>query len=184
MIKPWKILSSEYVIKDKWLTVRKDSCQTTSGFVVDPFWVQEMEDWVHITACNENFDILLIRQYRHSAKTIHWEIPAGVIEVGDSPIETAKRELLEETGCKAKELIELPVVYPNPNRCTNKAYGFLALGTEIVASQSLEPAEEIEFAFFPLKKVFELIEKEQFTNAIQIQGFYSAAHRAGLLKII
>ncbi|MCB0318685.1 MAG: hypothetical protein KDD56_08000, partial [Bdellovibrionales bacterium] len=62
MIKPWKILSSEYVIKDKWLTVRKDSCQTTSGFVVDPFWVQEMEDWVHITACNENFDILLIRQ--------------------------------------------------------------------------------------------------------------------------
>ena len=183
MIKPWKILSSEYVVEDKWLTLRKDKCETSSGNIIEPFWVQECEDWVHVTAFNDKDEVLLIRQYRHSAECIHWEIPAGVIDKGENPAESIRRELLEETGCKVRELIELPAVHPNPNRYNNKAYGFLALGAEIVAEQSLDPSEDIEFAFFPLEKAIEFIDTGQFTSAIQIQGFYSALLKAGKMQL-
>ncbi len=47
-IRPWKTLESKYILKDKWMTLRADRCETPDGVVVEPYYVQEPCDWVHI----------------------------------------------------------------------------------------------------------------------------------------
>jgi len=98
-VKPWKILKSTYLIKDRWRTVRADRCETENGVLVDPFYVLEKQDWVHVVAFDSEDRVLIIRQYRHGVEQICAEIPCGVLEDSDrSPLEGIKRELLEETG--------------------------------------------------------------------------------------
>lgn len=49
-MRPWKIIKSEYLLRDKWLTVRADNCKTADGLSVSPYYVLEYSDWVHVIA--------------------------------------------------------------------------------------------------------------------------------------
>jgi len=77
---PWKTLSSRYIIRDRWMTLRADRCETAAGVVIDPYYVQEPEDWVQVVAFDPADKILMIRQYRHAAGLISNELPCGGIE--------------------------------------------------------------------------------------------------------
>jgi 8-oxo-dGDP phosphatase len=101
---PWKTLSSRYIVRDRWMTLRADRCETGAGVVLDPYYVQEPEDWVQVVAFDSQDRVLLIRRYRHGAGLISTELPCGVVERGETPALAAARELLEETGCAAETL--------------------------------------------------------------------------------
>ncbi len=62
----WKTLSSEYLHKDTWLTIRKDKCETQGGKIIDPYYVYEFPTWVTAVAVTEDGKIILERQYRHA----------------------------------------------------------------------------------------------------------------------
>lgn len=94
----WEVLKNEYLFKRPWLTVRKDSVKIPSGEVNDEFYVLEYPDWVNVIAITDESRFVLEKQYRHGLGKTCYEIPAGVIEEGESPLEAAKRELQEETG--------------------------------------------------------------------------------------
>ena len=103
-IKPWKILRSKYLVQDQWLALRADTCLTAEGVELDPFYIFEKQDWAHVMAFDNEGRVLIVRQYRHGSKTICAELPCGVIDDSDlSPLDAAKRELLEETGCVAED---------------------------------------------------------------------------------
>ena len=100
--------------------------------------------------------ILLERQYRHAAGRYLWEIPAGRLEPGESPLIAAKRELAEETGFRARRWSKLVRYYASP--------GFLAERMEIFLAEELthgadspDDDEIIHFRFFPLSKVLSMI---------------------------
>jgi len=116
-LSPWKVIKTKKIIENEWLTLRADTCETERRIIVDPFYVVECSDWVEIVAFNDNGEILLIQQYRHAAGKLSTELPSGAIEPEDaSPIEAAKRELLEETGCTSDRFEHVGSLHPNPAR--------------------------------------------------------------------
>ena len=94
----WKTLSSEYVVKEPWMTVRKDKLLLPDGRVKDDYWSLEYPDWINVIATTKDGHYIFERQYRHGLDCVAWEIPAGVIEKGEEPLAAARRELMEETG--------------------------------------------------------------------------------------
>jgi 8-oxo-dGTP pyrophosphatase MutT (NUDIX family) len=178
---PWKTLSSRYLVRDRWMTLRADRCETATGIVIDPYYVQEPEDWAQVVAFDAADRILVIRQYRHGAKSIFTELPCGGIEQGEPPERAAARELLEETGCVADTLKALSVMSPNPARYSNRIHTFIASGTRHVQQQQLDATEDIEFEFLPLPQVLSLIDSGSFSQALHVSGLFLALRGRGLI---
>jgi len=179
----WKVTNSRYVVRDRWMTLRADRCETASGVVLDPYYVQEPADWVHIVAFDCEDRILLTRQYRHGAGRVCSELPCGVIEQGETPAQAATRELLEETGCAAQKLQPLPALSPNPACYSNRIYAFAASDTRRVQSQRLDQTEEIEFEFLTLNEVFSLIDGDSFPQALHVATLFMSLRHRGLLSV-
>jgi len=184
-IKPWKILKSRYLIRDKWLTLRADMCETDDGAIIDPFYVFEKSDWAHVVGFDDEDRVLIVRQYRHGSQTVCAEVPCGVIDKDDvSPLEAAKRELLEETGCVAERMECLGVFYANPARQTNRVHSFIAFGVKKVAEQNLDKTENIEFEFVDLQTLMSLIDTGEFAQSLHISSVLLALRKNGLLDKI
>ena len=64
----WILLNSKYVVKDKWITVRADTCQMPNGTIVEPYYVLEYPTWVNVVALTKNQEVILVKQYRHGLK--------------------------------------------------------------------------------------------------------------------
>lgn len=94
----WKTLSSEYILKEPWMTVRKDCMQLPNGNINPAYWCLEYPDWINVIAITDDGKYVFERQYRHGLDIVEWEIPAGVVEKGEEPMHAAQRELMEETG--------------------------------------------------------------------------------------
>jgi 8-oxo-dGTP pyrophosphatase MutT (NUDIX family) len=162
----WKLINSRYVVRDRWMTLRADHCETAGGVRVDPYYVQEPPDWVHIVALDRDDRILIIRQYRHGARLVSTELPCGTIECGETPVEAAQRELLEETGCAWESVSALPILSPNPACYANRIHAFVATGTRRIRDQDLEETEEIEFEFLSISDVLSLVDTGAFPQAL------------------
>ena len=97
--KPWKVRKREYLAREFWYTVRVDEVELPTGSVIAKYWVNEYRPWVNVVAITAAEEVLLIRQYRHGLEQVHFEIPAGTTDPGETELEAAaRRELLEETG--------------------------------------------------------------------------------------
>ena len=179
-ITPWTTLSSRYIVRDRWMTLRADCCVTAGGVILDPYYVQEPADWVQVVAFDTEDRILLIRQYRHGAGIICTELPGGGMEQGESPAHAAARELLEETGCAAESLEALPVMHPNPARYSNRIHSFIATHTRPIQQQQLDETEEIEFEFLSIPAVLDLIDSGSFPQALQVGTLFLALRKRGL----
>ena len=94
----WKTLETEYLIREPWLTARRDKVELPTGVVLNDYYVLEYPDWVNTIAITREGDFVLVRQYRHALGITSMELCAGVIEKDETPLEAAQRELLEETG--------------------------------------------------------------------------------------
>ncbi len=177
-LKPWTVSASKYLIQDRWLCMRADTCLTPTGVQVDPFYVMETPNWVHIVAIDDQNRLLVTEQYRHGSKLMHREIPGGVIDSEDfSPLDAAKRELVEETGCTAERFEQLPTVWANPARQNNRIYTYIAHGTRVVSEQKMDEAEEIKFEFVDFDQILEEIDRGEFSHALLISSVLTAERR-------
>ena len=140
----WKILHSEYIHRTQWLTVRKDKVITDKGVEIDDFYVLEYPIWVNVIAITKKGEFVIERQYRHGIQQWVYEICAGVCETGEKPLETAQRELLEETGFGGGTWSLMGRFSPNPNSMNNWCFSFLAKGVEIIKEPHQEPTENIK----------------------------------------
>jgi len=179
----WKLVSSRYVIRDRWMTLRADHCEMADGTRIDPYYVQVPPDWVHIVAFDLRDRILLIRQYRHGARVISNELPCGTVEPNETAAQAAARELLEETGCTAQTLAPLPILSPNPACYANRIHAFVATGTRRIQAQTLDETEEIEFEFVSIPAVLALIDTGAFPQALHITSLFLALRTLGRMTI-
>ena len=168
----WTILSSEYLMRRPWMTVRRDCVQLPDGRKNDEYYVLEYPDWVNVIAETTDHKLLLIRQYRHGLGRTCFEIPAGVIEQGESPLEAAQRELLEETGFAGGEWEEIMTVSPNASATNNLSHSFVAHGVRQVAAQSLDATEDIEVYMFSEAEVKEMLLQGCFMQALMVAPLY------------
>ena len=97
-MKPWKLLSSEFLVDAPWLKVAKETCELPNGKVIDDFYTLWQPDWVLILARTKEGKWVMTEQYRHGTGKIALEFPAGIIDKGETPEKAAIRELQEECG--------------------------------------------------------------------------------------
>jgi 8-oxo-dGTP pyrophosphatase MutT (NUDIX family) len=182
-IRPWRIVESKYLVRDRWLTLRADTCETAEGIEIAPYYVQEVSDWVHVVGLNDAGEVLINQQYRHGTQRVCLELPGGGVEKDESPLEAAQREFLEETGCQAREWIALPSLHPNPAGLTNSLHSFLAYGVQRVQEQKLDPGEEISCSYMKVGQVLDLVRRGEFPQGLHVATLWMAFERAGLVKI-
>jgi hypothetical protein len=112
----WEILSSKYVVKDRWLTLRSDHCCTAAGQLIAP----EYPPWINVLALTPEHNVVLINQYRHGIRQVILELPGGAVDEQDASIlQAAQRELCEETGYAAEEWREIGTLCANPVNHSN-----------------------------------------------------------------
>ena len=167
----WKQLDREYIVDNKWVKLAKDKVQLPNGTCMDDFYVFEKKNVAIIVALDGNNNVLIKKEYRYPVDEFLYELPGGVIEdstlpADESALETAKRELLEETGYESDEWIKLLSGYDYPTKDTNVVNIFLAKNIRKVSEQKLEVSEDIEFEFIPLKKAIEMCT----INKIKVNG--------------
>lgn len=162
----WETLSSEYLIRRPWLTARKDKVRLPNGQVNDEYYVLEYPTWVNIIALTKDGQMLIERQYRHGLDLTSYELPAGVMEEGEQPLEAAKRELWEETGYAGGEWAEYMVASANPSCMSNLNHTFIARGVEKVSGQHLDRTEDLEVHLMTEEDVFGLLEAGEIKQSL------------------
>jgi 8-oxo-dGTP pyrophosphatase MutT (NUDIX family) len=166
-IKSWKVLESSYFRP----RLRLDKVELPNGKFLDAT-IFEFRSWANVIAITKNNEVVLIKQYRHGVEKVLWEIPGGVVEDGEDPMDGVKRELLEETGYTAVEFIQVGALYPNPAIQTNTMYCYLALNAEKMTTQSLDDGEDIEVHLVPLNELIAMTKRGDFPHALQVATLF------------
>jgi ADP-ribose pyrophosphatase len=123
--------------------------------------------------------VLLIRQYRYAAGGYIYEIPAGRLSPGEDPVECARRELREETGCTAERMEHLYTVYTTPGFTDELIHIFMAVGL-MGGVTAHELDEFMDMEPVPLSKALMMIERGELKDAKSALGLlYAAGFRAG-----
>ena len=108
--------------------------------------VLKSTDWVNVVALTSDHRLIVVRQYRFGTEEITTEVPGGMIDPGEGHEESARRELLEETGYVSDSWTYLGSVDPNPAVQTNKMHHWLARDCRLEAEQELDAGEDIAVA--------------------------------------
>ncbi len=177
----WKLLSSHYIHKGPWATLRIDKCEMPDGRIVDDYYVLEYSNWVNGVAITEDNKVLMVKQYRHAAGIISLEIPGGVIDGDEKPVEALRRELLEETGYQFDDFELISTVYGNPATANNKTFTFLAKGGKKIQGQSLDAHEELIVEEYTIAEVKQLLLENKIEQAMHCSGLFYGMMKLGVL---
>ncbi len=170
--KPWKVIKSKKDTSYRVFSIRTDTAQSPRNGSIYDFYILESNPWVNVIPLTADENVILVKQYRHGIRDLTLEIPGGLVDDGDTPEQAAWRELAEETGYGAKEMISLGAVHPNPAIQNNLCYTFLAKGAYKAGKQHQDTAEDIEVIIRPLEAIPEMIKKGEITHSLVIVAFY------------
>jgi len=177
----WKTLSSSYIHKGPWATLRSDKCEMPDGRIVGDYYVLEYPNWVNAIAITEDNKVLMVRQYRHAAGIVSLEIPGGVIDGDESPEHAIRRELLEETGYQFDDFDLLCTVYANPSTANNHTYCYLTKGGKKVQEQSLDEHEEVIVEQYTIAEIKQLLADNKIAQSLHCTGLFYALVKLGEL---
>jgi len=168
-----KLISSVLKYKNKLFSVTQDHVVDPSGFEIHRAIVQHPGSAV-MMAVDTRKRILLVRQYRLPARAYLWELPAGRLDEGETPLKAARRELIEETGYRAKHWKKLVTFYPSPGFVAEKMTIFLATG--LTAGQATPMDDErIETRWFTSEEIEQAIRSGKIIDGKTILGYFTWA---------
>ena len=176
----WQVLKDTAVVSQRWLEVREQHVRLANGHEIERYHLIHGPHWAAVLCLTAEGQLILVRQYRHGIARASLELPAGVIEPSEAPIDAARRELREESGFDAAHIEPLFTIVPEPARHSTLAHFFFARGALPLAGQSLDSSEEVEVVLVPAAEVFELIDQGHIVHAAHIAAILSAGRR-GLL---
>jgi ADP-ribose pyrophosphatase len=179
VIRPWKVTGSEPMLDGRVFKVRKDTTVSPRTGKTHEMFVLEQPDWVNVIPLTPDDQVVMIEQWRHGSRTVELETPGGMMDKGETTEQCARRELLEETGYEAGQIVLLGTVRPNPAIQSNLQHYVLATGCRRVAELNLDHAEDIAVQLVPLPKIADLILSERITHGIVIGAFYFLSQYCG-----
>ncbi len=176
---PWKILSKKEVSHNQRERTEDWQVQVSSG-AIKSFSISIGRDVVVVFGIPRDQRVLMIREYFVALERTVWSIVAGVVD-GGSHKEAAEKELREETGCAAGELVYLGATQMGKYR-VNFAHFYLAKDVESVGPQELESGEEIEVVFVSLDEFLKLLRAGEVQDGLRVAGAYRALDYLNLLS--
>jgi ADP-ribose pyrophosphatase len=171
MAHKWKTLSTEHVYKTPIFDLhRRRSSHPHRGD--HDFFILHAPNWVNIIPLTAAGEVVMIRQWRHGISEFTLEVPGGMIDPEDlTPMHAARREMIEETGYDADNIIELGKVHPNPAIQGNICFSYVAENLREVGRTEMQGAEETEVALIPMTEIPNLIASAGIMHALTIAAF-------------
>jgi len=164
----WKTLESRLIYKNPWIKLHEDKVRTPSGKTMLYSWY-ESADVVVVVPFLDDSTLVMIKQYRYPLHKALLEFPAGHIENGENPKDTAVRELAEETGYHSKEIEYVYAYHPSVSKTRQVVYVFkakeLTTGGKGMGSLRHESTEDIKVEKVKVKELAQMITNKKIENA-------------------
>ena len=170
-----KLNETKTIHKGRVFTLAFDNITLPNGVTTGIDIIRHPGAAAMVPMLNKN-TVLLVRQYRYAAGGCIWEIPAGTLNPGESPIECAKRELVEETGYSSDKLEKLTEIVPVPGYSDERIHIYLATGL-VKAVQNLDRDEMLNVHEINMDEALKMIAKGEIIDSKTISGLYLASIR-------
>ena len=171
------VLSSTRVYDSPWCALDRHEIRLQDEETGE-YHVFRVPDAICVLPVTTGGDVVMVWQHRHPHGRTHWELPAGRINHGEAPAVAAERELLEETGYRAGELVEVTGFFPINGISDHYAHVFLAKNCEYAGEPELEDAERLLVRTRPLNEV-----RRQLLEGQLHDGFTALTLFYGLQKL-
>jgi ADP-ribose pyrophosphatase len=131
-----------------------------------PYYTLKLPDYASVVAVTEEGRVVIVRQYRPAVDRYTLELPSGLVDPGEPPLESARRELLEETGYRAGEIEMLCGMDPDTGRLGNRIWGFVARDVKLV--EGATPEQGIEVLTWSVEELVEATIDGRFDHALHV----------------
>jgi ADP-ribose pyrophosphatase len=170
--KEWRIISSKNVYDNYFINLYEDTLGINGK---EKIYVRGIrKDYSTVVPFISSDEILMIKSYRHIVDSVEIEVPSGYIDEGESAKQAAIRELAEETGYVAKDVISIGSYTLDYSMFEQKGNLFIAYGLSKEQEQSLGMMEKIETETMKVKEIEELLLEGKISNAASIVALYRA----------
>jgi 8-oxo-dGTP pyrophosphatase MutT (NUDIX family) len=170
----WQRRSGELLFQHPLLSLERQRLSAGPGEERDAL-VLAAPDWVNVIPLLDDGRVVMVRQWRFGIAAPTLEIPGGIVDPGEAPIEAAARELREETGYAAEAVRPLGAVSPNPAILANRCATFVATGLALVGAPQSGLDEELAVELVPLADVVRLVRIGEIHHALVVAAFYLLA---------
>ncbi len=171
----WQTLSSELVYESAWIAVHKHQTINPAGNPAVYSVVNFKNLAIGIVPLSEDGYTWLVGQWRYPLNAYSWEIPEGGGPLGEMPVETAVRELKEETGIVAKNFEEIMQLHLSNSATDEHAFVFLA--TDLIFEESEpEETEDLKVKKVHINEAFEMVMKGEITDGISVAAIFKVKH--------
>ena len=182
MEKPqWRVRSSSYVVNSPYMRLRADEVELPDGTIVSDYYVRESYGFATILALTADRHVVLVRQYRYGADSIHLELPAGMLMDAEDPQACALRELTEETGYEVARSEPAAEYLPEPVRSTARAYVYIGYDARKTREPQLDATEHLVVELATLSRFREMLADGTIDSGASIAAGYRALDYLGVL---
>ncbi len=168
----WSVKESKYLARCRVFNLRKDVSIHSRDQTSHDFYVLEAPDWVNVIAITEDGNVVLIEQHRHGTGDRTLEIPGGMVDEGEEPIQAAARELFEETGYRPGNMLYLGKTRPNPAIQNNFLHSFVAQWCRFEAAPEFHDSEHTIVRLERLSEIPSLIATGAIDHALVVAAFH------------
>ncbi|CCH00466.1 NUDIX hydrolase [Fibrella aestuarina BUZ 2] len=176
---PWKTLDSTVRYENNWLTLRHENVLTPAGTPGIYGVVSFKNKAVGVIPIDADGNTYLVGQYRYTLEEYTWELPEGGSPVGTDPLESAQRELREETGLIAAKWTKLARIHTS-NSATDEE-GFIYIAEELTPGpHAPEETEDLQVQKVPLTEAINMVMDGRITDSISMAGLLMVARLRGV----
>ncbi len=174
----WELVESKEVGSYNLFSVHLNKSRSPRTGKLHDFQVLGSPDWVAVIAVTRSRELILVNQYRHGVSRLSLELPGGLVKPGQSPEQSAREELEEETGFVAPVFENLGWMYPLPAIFTNRFHVYFAVDSEPKGTLNPDETEELETVLVPATEI-----KDYLRNGKINCGVMIAALSRGMEKL-